>query len=112
MPAITLQERFLDVGNAIKDPSVRWATGILVAALVVAFVATWALTRSKKSDEKAKADLWARYRAWFIFIPMIAVPIILGPGWTVLGVCALSVICYREFARAIGLFRERLLSAI
>ncbi len=40
------------------------------------------------------------------------VPVLLGAFWTIIGVGILSMMCYREFARATGLFRERAVSLI
>ena len=40
------------------------------------------------------------------------IPIVLGRLWVIGAVGLLSLLCYREFARATGLFRERLMSLI
>ena len=39
-------------------------------------------------------------------------PVLLGAGWTIAAVCAMSMLCYREFARATGLFRHRSISLL
>src|SRR5262249_20685928 len=39
-------------------------------------------------------------------------PILLGAAWTILGVGALSLLCYREYAHATGLFREKVISLV
>jgi phosphatidate cytidylyltransferase len=44
--------------------------------------------------------------------PLLLGPVLLGAAWTILGVGVLSVLCYREFARATGFFRQRSLSVI
>jgi phosphatidate cytidylyltransferase len=44
--------------------------------------------------------------------PLIVVPVLLGAAWTFLAVGVLSLACYREFARATGLFREKRISAM
>src|SRR5262249_38325584 len=51
-----------------------------------------------------------RYKSWLVIIPMMLVPLLLGAAWTIAGVFILSLLCYREFARATGLFREKLTS--
>jgi phosphatidate cytidylyltransferase len=38
------------------------------------------------------------------------VPILLGAFWTLLGVAGLGFLCFREYARATGLFREKMVS--
>jgi phosphatidate cytidylyltransferase len=42
----------------------------------------------------------------------ILIPILAGAFWTILAVATLSLLCYREYARITGLFRERTISAI
>jgi phosphatidate cytidylyltransferase len=42
----------------------------------------------------------------------ILVPILAGAFWTILAVAILSFLCYREYARITGLFRERTISFI
>src|SRR5262249_25266326 len=42
----------------------------------------------------------------------ILIPILAGAFWTILAVATLSLLCYREYARITGLFRERIISFI
>jgi phosphatidate cytidylyltransferase len=44
--------------------------------------------------------------------PLLLGPVLLGAAWTILAVAILSVLCYREFARATGFFRYRSLSIV
>ena len=39
-------------------------------------------------------------------------PVLLGAGWTIAAICVMSLVCYREFARATGMFREPSISAL
>jgi phosphatidate cytidylyltransferase len=50
------------------------------------------------------------YKSWLIIIPLMGLPVLAGAAWTILAVLVLSLLCYREFARATGLFREKLIS--
>src|SRR5262249_48910185 len=50
--------------------------------------------------------------SWLVLVPILLVPILLGAFWTIVGLGALSAFCYREFARATGLFREKLVSLL
>ena len=43
---------------------------------------------------------------------LILIPILAGAFWTILAVATLSFLCYREYARITGLFRERTISLI
>ena len=45
-------------------------------------------------------------------VPLIVLPVLLGAAWAILAVAVLSLLCYREFARATGLFREKIMSAV
>jgi phosphatidate cytidylyltransferase len=51
-----------------------------------------------------------RYRSWLVIILALLVPILLGAFWTILGIGVLSLFCYREYARATGLVREKWVS--
>jgi phosphatidate cytidylyltransferase len=44
-------------------------------------------------------------------VPVIVAPVLLGAAPTILAVALLALLCYREFARATGLFREKVMSA-
>jgi phosphatidate cytidylyltransferase len=83
---------------------------VIVGLLAVAPVAILAASRRVSASDKQ--ELWARYRSWLYLALALVLPIALGPVTTVLGVGLLSLLCYREFARMSGLFRERRLSII
>jgi phosphatidate cytidylyltransferase len=65
-----------------------------------------------KISEKLRADLWTRWRSWLVLTPLMAGPILLGRLPAIIGVGVLGILCYREFARATGLFRARAVSAV
>lgn len=54
--------------------------------------------------------LQIRWRTWLILMPLLIGPILLGAAWTIIGIGLLSLLCYREYARATGLFREKMIS--
>ena len=86
-------------------------SGIAIA-LVLAPLIFLALGAAGKLSEKLRADLWTRWRSWLILAPCMVAPIVLGRLPAILGVGVLAILCYREFARATGLFRQHLISAI
>jgi phosphatidate cytidylyltransferase len=43
---------------------------------------------------------------------MMFVPVLLGAAWTIVAVCIMSILCYREFARATGIFRDSITSGV
>jgi len=65
-----------------------------------------------KSTADKRKELWDRYRSWIWLILLILIPILAGAFWTILAVATLSFLCYREYARITGLFRERTISLI
>jgi len=70
------------------------------------------LARTGRIDAKLRSELTRRYVSWLVLTPLILLPILLGAAWTVLAVAALSLLCYREYARATGLFREKAVSLV
>ncbi len=86
-------------------------SGIAIA-LGIAPLIFLALGAAGKLSEKLHADLWTRWRSWLILAPCMVLPIVLGRLPAILGVGVLAILCYREFARATGLFRQRIISAL
>jgi phosphatidate cytidylyltransferase len=103
-------DRFLDARNAFNHPVTVVITLSLVLILAITPLVIRLLVRQGKVDEKSTGELFLRYRSWLILTPLIVVPILAGPGWTILTIGILSLLCYREFARATGMFREKLIS--
>lgn len=96
---------------ALGDPLVRGiAIGVAVILSAVPPV-IMILDAAGKLDAKLRSELWVRYRSWLILAPLMLSPILLGRVTTILAVCVLSLLCYAEYARATGFFRERTLSA-
>jgi phosphatidate cytidylyltransferase len=98
--------------TALDAAFVRWFLAGLAAVLVIVPVLILLLQATGKSNAERQGELWARYRSWLIFIPLMIGPVLLGAGWTIAAVCVMSILCYREFARATGLFRHRSISLL
>ena len=104
------RERLFGFGHAFDD---RVAVVLTLTALTLFLLAPlfiFIVTRS--SDSTKKKELWDRYRSWIWLALLILVPVLAGAFWTILAVAALSFLCYREYARITGLFRERTISFI
>jgi phosphatidate cytidylyltransferase len=82
------------------------------AILVVAPLIFVALSRTGAIGEKLRRELWLRYGSWLVLVPALGVPVLLGAAWTMAAVALLSLFCYREYARATGLFREKFISLL
>jgi phosphatidate cytidylyltransferase len=103
-------DHFFGVRDALSHPVTKWILTGVGAALVAAPVIMLAL--GSRFTPEHKRELWLRYRSWLILASLIIGPIIFGAAATIGFVCVLSLLCYREFARATGLFRETLTSAV
>ena len=98
-------------GGAFAHPV---TTGIITATLAVLAVSGLAilwLSKSGRAKPEFRRELWLRWASWCVLLPLMLGPVLLGREWTIGAVTVLSLLCYREYARATGLFRERVLSA-
>jgi phosphatidate cytidylyltransferase len=98
--------------GVFDQPATRIITGLIVAAFVLAPLATIVLSALGKLSDNTRRDVWVRYRTWLIITPAMVVPILICPATAMLIVTIASILCYREYARATGLFRHRSLSAV
>ena len=106
------KQRLWGFDHALDTPFVRDLLIALVSLLVIAPLCIWLLQALGKITPEHRRELWARYRSWLIFIPLIVAPILLGAAWTIAAVALMSILCYREFARATGMFRQPAISAL
>ena len=58
------------------------------------------------------SDAFRRWRSWCWLVGVIFVPVLAGAFWTMLAVMVLSLLCFREYARVTGLFREKTICAV
>ncbi len=105
-------ERLFGMKYALDSGVVRLSMLAILGAFLVAPVLFLALRQAGKIPDKQNDELWKRYRSWLILVPMMAIPVLLGAFWTIMAVGTLSILCYREYARATGLFRETLTSLL
>jgi phosphatidate cytidylyltransferase len=85
------------------------ATGavLLLAALVIG-----GMTLLGRGTPAFRRELWLRYGSWLVLLPLMFGPVLLGKSWTIGAVTILALLCLSEFARATGLFREYLTTAV
>jgi phosphatidate cytidylyltransferase len=105
-------ERLFGADHAFDHPVTLVVTLAVASLLLLTPAVIWLLVRLGRIDEKLRAELMLRYRSWLILTPLIVVPILLGAAWTILGIGILSLLCYREYARATGLFREKTVNLV
>lgn len=75
------------------------ALSVLAAIGVLLLVLRWGF----KKDVSA---IWVPYRAWFYMVPLVVVLVFLGREAVVSGIGLLSLLGFKEFARATGLYRN------
>lgn len=109
---MTTRERLFGYEHAFDHPVSRWITAAVIAVLATAWLLIWLLARLGIVREPLGAELRKRTLSWIIMAPLMIGPILLGAFWTILAVGLLSIACYREYARATGLFREKTISFV
>jgi phosphatidate cytidylyltransferase len=101
------RERLFDFHHAFDSPVILWIAIGVTATLIVAALIIWLLHVTGRTSPTLNDELVKRVVSWAVMVPLLLGPVLLGAAWTILGVGILSVLCYREFARAIGFFRQR-----
>jgi phosphatidate cytidylyltransferase len=109
---MTTAERLFGIRHAFDHPFSLWMTVVIVGVLLGAFMIIEGLRRFRVVGAEAYHELITRLRSWAILAPLMIAPVLLGAAWTMAAVCILSILCYREFARATGLFRHRGISLV
>jgi len=106
------RRRLFGFRDALDHPLVLGVVIAVPAALLVAAVVVFTLRRAGRLEETTYRELVHRLRSWAILAPLMIGPVLLGAAWFIGSVGLLSLLCYREFARATGLFRERAISVV
>lgn len=112
---MTLEQAFQSVtssADALAHPVTRLCLAIVIGVFVLVPVVMLTLQAMDKLNEKTRADAWLRYRTWLWIAPLVLVPVLWCKLGAILAITAMSLLAYREFARATGFFRHRALSAI
>lgn len=104
--------RLFGFRDAFEHPVTTGIVAAVAGVLVLVPLVIFLLRRAGKLDDENYRELIDRCRSWAIMAPLIIGPVLLGAAWVVAAVFLLAVLCYREFARATGLFRERTVSAV
>ena len=105
-------QRLFGFRHAFDQPVTLALTVGVSAGLVIAYLVILALGSLGKVTPAHYDELKKRMNSWFIIAPLMGVPVLLGGAWVMLAVAVLSLFCYREFARATGMFRDRAISAV
>lgn len=106
------KQRLWGWDHALDAPFVRDFLMALGVLLVIVPLAILLLQAMGKLNPERRRELWARYLSWLVFIPMIIAPLLLGATATIAAIALMSLLCYREFARATGMFRQPAISSL
>src|SRR5437667_380261 len=106
------RERLFGFRHAFDDRVTVVLTLTAVTLFLLAPVLILVAARAANSSSDKRKEPWDRYRSWIWLALFILIPILAGAFWTILAVATLSFLCYREYARITGLFRERTISLI
>ncbi len=99
------------MSTAFAHPVTIWIVAATLGVVALATLVIGALTLMGRGTPAFRRELWLRLGSWCLLLPLMFGPVLAGREWTIAAVLVLSLLCYREYARATGLFRERLLSA-
>ena len=105
-----IRERLFGWSHAFDHPVAVWVAAGALAARRPAPPQALLLTALGRMRPETRKDVLARCLSWALLAPLLVGPVLLGAAWTIGGVALLSLLCYREYARATGLFREKLVS--
>ena len=92
-------------------PVAFWIAAGIAAALALTPFIFLALGATGKLSPELRTDLWTRYKSWLVLVPLMVAPLLVHRLTAILGVAVLATACYREFARVLGIFRHRVVSA-
>lgn len=103
--------RLWDPGGAFDHPVTVGVCVAVVIGLIAALAVVDLLDRMGRLTPEVRRELHARIKSWAVIVPLIAAPILISATAVIAAVAVLAILCYREFARATGLFRHRSVSA-
>ncbi len=107
-----LRERFWNFTPAFHERFTLVAVAMIAVAIVLSGMVIAAMRTTKRVDDALSQELVLRWRSWVWIAVLVLAPILLGSGWVILGVCVLSLLCYREFARVTGILHERAIGSV
>ena len=105
-------ERLFGLWTAFDEPFVVAVVLAVVIILAIAGIAIQTFRRQGRLSDSLYVDLWQRWKSWLWLVLFILVPILLGAAWVIVAIAVLSLLCFREYTRATGLFREKLICAV
>jgi phosphatidate cytidylyltransferase len=106
------RDRWFGFQHAFDHSVVTAVVIFLGVVLVMSFVVIALLRRGGRIGAKQYDAVMTTWRSWLWLAPIMLASVLLGAAWVMAAVCLLSLLCYREYARATGLFREKAISLV
>ena len=100
------------MSTAFAHPVTVLIVGATLGVVALSAAVIGALSVTGRASPALRRELWLRLGSWCVLLPLMLGPVLAGRVFTILAVTLLGLLCYREYARATGLFRDRLLSAV
>jgi phosphatidate cytidylyltransferase len=100
------------MSTAFAHPVTVWIVAATLGVVLAAAAAIGVLSLTGRASPALRKELWLRLGSWCVLLPLMLGPVLAGREWTIAAVTLLGLLCYREYARATGLFRDRLLSLV
>ena len=105
-------ERLWSPINAFNHPVTFWITLSVAVTLLIAPILIVIFQRLGFLSETTHRELVLRWKSWILISGSLIIPILLGAGPVFVLGLILSLLCYREYARATGLFREHSIHSV
>jgi phosphatidate cytidylyltransferase len=104
---VTFPARLFSPSQAFDHPVTTGICALVAAGLAASFLVIRLLRSGGRLNDALYVELTRRWTTWCVLVPVLLMPILLGALPTILAGSVLSVLCYREYARATGLFRYK-----
>ncbi|WP_254509087.1 phosphatidate cytidylyltransferase [Anatilimnocola floriformis] len=95
--------RLFDPRLAFDHPVTIGIFVFIAAGIVISGAAIYGAAAAGKLKAATATELKLRWQSWCVLLFAIAGPILLGAAYTIVAVVILSLLCYREYARAVGI---------
>jgi phosphatidate cytidylyltransferase len=104
--------RLWDPRLAFEHPVTVGIFAFIAVGIVISGAAIYAAAGMGKLNPATATELKLRWKSWCILLLAIAGQILLGAAYTIFGVVILSLLCYREYARAVGISHHVVINLI
>jgi phosphatidate cytidylyltransferase len=92
----------------VSDPIINQCLIVLLSllALFAVFIVLYSIFLLARGKKQEALSLWVKYLVWFAIIPVLLFPLLIGRNYFISLILILSLLCYREFTRAVGLWKD------